>query len=72
MNKGRPNSKSRSWNKKTKSKNIMRAWCECKKNLFQKLDKNGTKLYQKYEPKIDVEKTKGNVGFYFYLYPLDT
>jgi hypothetical protein len=42
------------------------------KENFQKFHKNKTKLYQKYEPKIDVEQIKGNMRFYLYLYPLDT
>jgi len=44
-----------SWNKKLKSKNTMCAWCECKKNLLQKHDKNKTRSWQKYIFKIGVE-----------------
>jgi hypothetical protein len=50
----------------------MCAWCECQKKIFQKFDKNRTKLYKKDKPKIDVKQAKGNMGIYFYLYSLDT
>jgi len=42
------------------------------KTLLQKHNNNKTRSWQRYVHKIDVEQTEGNVGFYFYLYPLDT
>jgi hypothetical protein len=32
-------------------------------------EKNLTRLWCKIVPKCNVKKTKGNEGFYFYLYP---
>jgi hypothetical protein len=63
MNKGKSSSKSRSWNKKIKRKNMMCAQCE---------SKNMTKIKQDHDNilKIGVEQTKSNVRFYFYLHPL--
>ncbi len=52
---GESNFKSRSWNKKIKNKNTMRAQYECKKNLLQKHDKNKTRSQQRYIPKISVK-----------------
>jgi len=72
MNEGKLSSKSKSWNKKNRRKNTMCVQCECKKHLLQKHDKNKTRSQQIYIPKISVEHTIGNVGFYLYLYPLDT
>jgi hypothetical protein len=48
----------------------MCAQCECKRILLQKCDKNITRSWQKYVPKIDVEQTESNGEFHFYLYPL--
>jgi hypothetical protein len=50
----------------------MCAQCECKRTLFQKHDNNVTRSWQIYEPKTSVGQIKNNVGFYLYLYPLDT
>ncbi len=69
---GRPDFKSKSWNKKIKSKNTMCVWCECKRILFQKYDNNTTRSWQRFVPTTSVEHTEGNVRFYFYFYPLGT
>jgi hypothetical protein len=37
MNESRPNFRSKSWNKKIKSKNMMCARCECKKYFITKI-----------------------------------
>jgi hypothetical protein len=54
----------------------------CKKNLKiyfyyaniykHKNEKNMRRLWCKIVPKVGVEQTKGNEGFYFYLYPYGT
>jgi aspartate carbamoyltransferase regulatory subunit len=63
MNEGRLNSKSKSWNKKIKSKNTM--WMQ---NQF--ISKRKKRSLQIYIPKIGVEYIENNVKFYLYLYPL--
>jgi hypothetical protein len=50
----------------------MCAKCECKKKLLQKCDKNITRSWQKYVPKIDVEKNENNGEFHLYLCPLSS
>jgi len=42
------------------------------KDFIPKNNKNSTNLWQSYILKIGVKYAKDNVGFYFYLYPLDT
>ncbi len=69
-NKGMPNSKSRSWNKKNKNKNTTCAKQDSNKIILQR--KNKTRLWQKNVPKIGVEQTKGKGEFYLYLYSLNT
>jgi hypothetical protein len=69
-NKGRPNSKFISWNKKNKNKNTKCVKQKSNKILLQKINK--TKLWQENVPKNDVEQIEGNGEFYFYLYPLGT
>jgi hypothetical protein len=46
------------------------AQCECKRTLLQKCDKNITRSWQKYVPKIGVEQIESNENFCFYLKPL--
>ncbi len=69
-NKGMRSSKSKSWNKRNNKKNMRRAKQKFNKIILQK--RNKTRLWQKNIPKIDVEYTKGDGEFYFYLYPLGT
>ncbi len=55
--------------KKSKEK-MMCAQYECKRTLLQKHDKKRINSWWRYIPKINVEQTKSNVGFYLYLYML--
>jgi hypothetical protein len=49
---------------------MMCAQYECKRTLLQKHDKKRINSWWRYIPKINVEQTKSNVGFYLYLYML--
>jgi hypothetical protein len=71
-NTNKPSSKFRLQNKKNKNKSITCAKQKSNKILLQKQNKNKTRLWHENIPKINVEQTKTNVGFYFYLYPLGT
>ncbi len=44
--------------------------CKEESNNILLQRRNKTMLWQKYVPKTNVEQTKGNGEFYFYLYPL--
>jgi hypothetical protein len=46
---------------------MMCAQCECKRILLQKHNKNKTRSWQIYVPKIGVEQSEDNMGFYLYL-----
>jgi hypothetical protein len=48
----------------------MCAQCECKRTLLQIWDKNITRSWKKYIPKIGVEQIESNEDFHFYLNPL--
>jgi len=65
-NKGKPNPKFKSWNKK--NKNTICAKQESNKILLQR--RNKTRIWQEIVLKTNVEHTKGNEKFYLYLYPL--
>ncbi len=52
--------------KKQKKKHNM---CEQKSNKLLLQIRNKTRLWQENVPKINVEHTKNNGEFYFYLYP---
>ncbi len=67
-NKGRPNSKFRSWNKKNNNKTTTCAKQKSNKIQLQKGYK--TRLWQENVSKTNVEQTKSNGELYFYLYPL--
>jgi hypothetical protein len=60
MNEGRPNFKSRSWNKKIKSKNMMCAWCECKKKIITKRWQKYNKIVTKIRTQTNVEQSEDN------------
>jgi hypothetical protein len=69
-NKGMPNSKSRSWNKKNKNKNMKCVKQDSNKILLQRKNKIG--LWQKkIYPKLMLNKLKVK-GILFLLYSLDT
>jgi len=55
---------------KNKNKDMLSAKQESNKILLQGRNKIRIRLWQENIPKIDVEQTKGNGIFFFYLYPL--